>query len=67
MNQPIVEDYESMTPTRLREVYWEWRSLEWSASQMRDAGGMGRILRIVERIERVADRRQISLSKEEAQ
>jgi hypothetical protein len=60
------EDYQGASPEQLRRWYWEWRELEYTASQTRDPKGFRTSTERVEMIERIADKRGISLSKEEA-
>ena len=55
------ETYKTMSADRLREVYWHWRQAEHSGFQMRYAKGMRNIQDRLEMIERIADKRGISL------
>jgi hypothetical protein len=59
------QDYQNASPERLRKWYWEWRELEYMASQTLHPKSMRTSTERVEMIERIADNRGISLSKEE--
>jgi hypothetical protein len=54
--------YQDMTPQQLRESYLSYRRLLANASAGRMAASTGRCLRQMELIERIADKRRISLS-----
>jgi hypothetical protein len=59
------QDYQNASPEQLREWYWAWRNSEWLALQMGHGSSMRTSTERVEMIERIADKRGISLSKEE--
>lgn len=67
---PTTKLFVDMTDDELREAYRAWRTVAWNWSQMacprrrdpRPANGMGRAMRNVEMIERIANRKGVRLS-----
>ena len=53
--------FDRMEPVMLVSVYWSWRRVEYDAHRLLDAKGFGKATRVVEMIERAADRRGIDL------